>query len=80
MGEDAKRDLVVCCREEEYYTGEEQLTQLHGAVCFQQLSDKRIQDYLNRLNRLDLWQEIQINAEFLELARTPLLLSMMVVA
>jgi predicted NACHT family NTPase len=80
LGEDAKRDLVVCCREEEYHTGEEQLTQLHGAVCLQHLSERQIQDYLNQLNRPDVWQEIQRNAEFLELARTPLLLSMMMVA
>jgi hypothetical protein len=44
------------------------------------LSDRQIQDYLNYFNRPDLWQEIQINVEFLDLARTPLLLSMMVVA
>jgi DNA polymerase III delta prime subunit len=78
--EDAKRDLVVCCREEEYLAGEEQLLELHGAVCLQELSDGQIQDYLQRLQRGDLWQSIQNNAEFLELARTPLLLSMMVVA
>jgi predicted NACHT family NTPase len=29
LGEDAKRDLVVCCREEEYHTGKKQLTELH---------------------------------------------------
>ncbi|MBD2347028.1 NACHT domain-containing protein [Anabaena subtropica] len=80
LSEDAKRDLVVCCREEEYIAGEEQLTQLHGAICLQPLSDRQIQDYVNDLRRLHVWQEIQRNPEFLELARTPLLLSMMVVA
>jgi DNA polymerase III delta prime subunit len=78
--EDATRDLVVCCREEEYCEGEEQLSELHGAVCLQELCDGQIQDYLHQLNRRDLWQSIKNNLEFLELARTPLFLSMMVVA
>jgi GTPase SAR1 family protein len=80
LAKDATRDLVVCCREEEYHQGEEQLSQLHGAICLQELSDEQIRDYLNQLNRGDLWQSIQSNHEFLELARTPLLLSMMLVA
>jgi DNA polymerase III delta prime subunit len=80
LAEDARRDLVVCCREKEYLAGEEQLSTLHGAVCLQELSDGQIRDYLTQLQREDLWQSIQNNAEFLELARTPLLLSMMVVA
>ncbi|AKG20747.1 NACHT domain-containing protein [Calothrix sp. 336/3] len=80
LAQDATRDLVVCCREEEYHQGEEQLSQLHGAICLQELSDGQIRDYLNQLNRGDLWQSIQSNHEFLELARTPLLLSIMLVA
>ncbi|NJL61453.1 MAG: NACHT domain-containing protein [Methylacidiphilales bacterium] len=80
LAEDKKRDLVVCCREEEYHEGEELLSELHGAVCLQELSDGQIRDYLHQLNRGDLWQSIQSNGEFLELARIPLLLSMMLVA
>ncbi|NJR17251.1 MAG: NACHT domain-containing protein [Calothrix sp. CSU_2_0] len=80
LAEDKKRDLVVCCREEEYHEGEELLSELHGAVCLQELSDGQIRDYLHQLNRGDLWQSIQSNSEFLELARIPLLLSMMLVA
>lgn len=80
LTQDATRDLVVCCREEEYHQGEEQLSQLHGAICLQELSNGQIRNYLNQLHRGDLWQSIQGNGEFLELARTPLLLSMMLVA
>jgi hypothetical protein len=80
LAEDAKRNLVVCCREEEYLAGEEQLLELHGAVCLQELSDGQIRDYLTQLQRGDLWQSVQNKPEFLELARSPLLLSMMVVA
>jgi hypothetical protein len=80
LAADKTRDLVVCCREEEYKVGEEQLSELHGAICLQELSDGQIRDYLHQLNRGDLWQSVQNNPEFLELARTPLLLSMMVVA
>jgi len=80
LRENPTRHLVVCSREEEYHTGEEQLLELNGAVSLQQLSDGQIQNYLYQLNRDDLWQEIQRNAEFSELAKTPLLLSMMAVA
>ncbi|MDJ0694654.1 NACHT domain-containing protein [Mastigocoleus sp. MO_188.B34] len=80
LAKDAKRNLVVCCREEEYIAGDEQLSELHSAVCLQPLSNKQIQNYLEVFDRGDLWQSIENNPEFLELAKTPLLLSIMVVA
>jgi F0F1-type ATP synthase assembly protein I len=80
LDSDATRDLVICCREEEYKKGNIKLSTLHGAICLQELSDKQIKEYLNQFNKIQLWQSIQQNSDFLELARTPLFLSMMIIA
>ncbi|MBW4607410.1 MAG: NACHT domain-containing protein [Hassallia sp. WJT32-NPBG1] len=80
LAEDARLDLVVCCRDEQYFMGREQLSTLHGAVCLQELSNDQIRNYLTQLQLDNLWQSIQNNADFFHLTKTPLLLSMMVVA
>ena len=79
LNADAKLDLVVCCRQEEYQESQSQLTQLKGAICLQPLTEAQIQVYLTQLEKVDLWQHIQSNSELLELSRLPLLLHIMAI-
>ncbi len=72
--------IVICCREEEYKTGEEILT-LRGAVCLKPLEEKQIQNYLLRLNCEHLWHGIQNDPDgLLALAKIPLFLHLIPVA
>ncbi|MBD1881013.1 NACHT domain-containing protein [Coleofasciculus sp. FACHB-T130] len=72
--------IVVCCRDEEYKTGEEILT-LRGAVCLKPLEEKQIKGYLQRLNCGHLWHGIQNDPDgLLALAKMPLLLHLIPVA
>ena len=74
-------NLVVCCREEEYQQGEAILSNLRGAVCLQELSEKQIQNYLKGLKCQHLWKGIKNDPEGLgELAKTPLFLNLIPVA
>ena len=77
---DARLDLVVCCRWEEYKASEDKLTELNRAIRLQPLTDCKIRDYLKQLSRDDLWQPIQSNPELLELSRSPLFLNITVIA
>jgi hypothetical protein len=72
--------LIVCCRREEYEEGQVKLEELNGAVYLQPLTDVQIQKYLHDVNRLNLWQTIEREPDLKELAKSPLLLTMMVVA
>jgi hypothetical protein len=68
--------LVVCCRQAEY----EQLTdklQLRAAVCLLPLDAQDIRTSLEHAARTDLWEAVHANAELMEMARSPLLLSFM---
>ncbi|MBW4487860.1 MAG: hypothetical protein KME12_08725 [Trichocoleus desertorum ATA4-8-CV12] len=55
--------LVVCCRVKEFKTAEVRLGNLRGALCLQPLSDEQIQTYLQAVNRVELWQQIQATPE-----------------
>jgi NACHT domain len=72
--------LVVCCRREEYEKGGHKITQLKGAIYLQPVTTDQIQQYLRALNRRSLWNNIQAQPEMLELAKSPLFLTMLVVA
>ncbi|EAZ94255.1 NACHT domain-containing protein [Crocosphaera chwakensis] len=72
--------LVVCCRREEYEQAEIQLDELNGAIYLQKLTDQQIYKYLDNLKRSSLWENLQQDSDLLELARSPLFLSMLVVA
>ncbi len=75
------RQAVVCCRTKEFRLGAVKLTGLNGAVELQPMSDGQIQDYLTAMGQPSLWvQAIQPSAELAELAQTPLMLTVMVVA
>jgi hypothetical protein len=75
------RQAVVCCRTQEFQMGECKLTGLNGAVELQPLSDEQIQRYLTAMKQPSLWtQTIKPSAELQDLARTPLMLTVMAVA
>ena len=69
---------VVCCRSEEYEAGEGRLSQLNGAIYLKPLSDGQIQRYLEDVGRSPFWGNIENQPALRTLARSPLLLTMMV--
>jgi hypothetical protein len=71
--------LVVCCRLAEYQSCNTKL-QLNGAIYLQPLTDEQVCNYLASANHPELWNHIQTDAELFELARSPLLLSMLTLA
>nr|RNJ66201.1 MAG: hypothetical protein EDM05_26935 [Leptolyngbya sp. IPPAS B-1204] len=78
-GEDAPLYAVVCSRREEYNTYETRL-QLNGAICLQALTLPQIQDYLVQVNRPELWDLLNRDADLLELVQAPLFLSIVTLA
>lgn len=71
--------LVVCSRIEEYSNYAKQL-QLNGAIFLQPLTNNQICDYLTSINYIELWSTISNDLDLLELVKTPLLLSITVLA
>nr|WP_322715963.1 NACHT domain-containing protein [Nostoc sp. ChiQUE02]MDZ8228818.1 NACHT domain-containing protein [Nostoc sp. ChiQUE02] len=71
--------LVVCSRSEEYSNYSTQL-QLNGAIYLQSLTNNQICDYLTSINYIELWSTISNDLDLLELVKTPLLLSITVLA
>jgi hypothetical protein len=71
--------LVVCCRLAEYQNCNTKL-QLEDAIYLQPLSDEQVCNYLASTKHPELWNHIQTDAELLQLARSPLLLSMLTLA
>ncbi|MEJ6488092.1 NACHT domain-containing protein, partial [Nostoc punctiforme UO1] len=71
--------LVVCSRSEEYSNYATQL-QLNGAIYLHSLTNNQICDYLTSINSIKLWSTISSDLDLLELVKTPLLLSITVLA
>ena len=71
---------IICCRREEYEQVGRKLKQLKGAIYLQAAGSEQIQQYLEDLGCKQLWNNIQRNPELLALARSPLFLTMLVVA
>lgn len=71
--------LVVCSRSEEYSNYATQL-QLNGAICLKPLSNNQIFQHLIDINCIELCSTISSDLDILELVRTPLLLSVTVLA
>ncbi|MBE8991079.1 NACHT domain-containing protein [Nostoc sp. LEGE 12450] len=71
--------MVICSRSEEYNNYSTQL-QLNGAVCLQPFNNNQIYNYLFNIKRIDLWAIISNESDLLELVKTPLLLSITVLA
>ncbi|MBD2036871.1 hypothetical protein H6F76_17825 [Leptolyngbya sp. FACHB-321] len=91
--EDRPLSLVVCCRREEYekvVRGQWQVEaeeapdeirmHLNGAILLQTLTDEQIQAYLTAANQLELWQMLRQDEALWELIRTPLWLSITLLA
>jgi DNA polymerase III delta prime subunit len=70
---------VVCSRLAEYESHAASL-QLNGAIVLNALSDKQIQTYLDQIGRAELWQFFSHSPNLLDLLRTPLLLSITLLA
>nr|WP_322657110.1 NACHT domain-containing protein [Dendronalium sp. ChiSLP03b]MDZ8203441.1 NACHT domain-containing protein [Dendronalium sp. ChiSLP03b] len=71
--------LVVCSRIEEYSNYTTQL-QLNGAILLQCLTKNQICDYLTSINYIELWSTISSDLNLQDLVKTPLLLSITVLA
>ncbi|MGF1523558.1 MAG: NACHT domain-containing protein [Leptolyngbyaceae cyanobacterium] len=71
--------LLVCSRIEEYELYAAKLA-LNGAVCLEPLTDEQLQKYLKSMQMGELWETLQQDSALLELVRTPLLLSVSILA
>lgn len=71
--------LVVCCRREESEKAQGQLEELQGAIYLQRLTDNQIYQYLEDLKDSCFQNNLQKSSDLLELARSPLFLSMLAV-
>lgn len=73
--------LAVGCRSEEYKNLSTRLN-LEGAVCLQSLTEKQVDDYLDRIGPelAALRTALKDDLELCELAKTPLMLSVMTLA
>lgn len=72
--------LSVCCRREEYQAAQVQINALKGAVYLKPLREDQIEYFFRHLNRSSMWKRIQSSSKMMDLARTPLFLSMLVEA
>ncbi|MFM8293283.1 MAG: NACHT domain-containing protein, partial [Microcystaceae cyanobacterium] len=54
--------VVVCCRVKEFETANIKLSNLNGAICLQELSDRQIEAYCQSINRANLWSAMQTNS------------------
>ena len=68
--------LVVCCRRVEYVQSKTHL-RLNGAIRLQPLSEEQIHQDLVNAARPELWHKLEADLCLMELAQSPLLLSMM---
>ncbi len=71
--------LVVCSRLKEFEQCNTPL-RLNGAVCLQPLETTQMQKYLREVGCLNLWDGIKDTPDLLELAKSPLLLTIMALA
>ena len=78
-GENQPLHLVVCTSLEDYKRCKTRL-RLQGAVYLRPLTGQQIKEYLVSASSLQLWYGIEDDPNLLELAKTPLFLSMMTLA
>ncbi|AVH68418.1 NACHT domain-containing protein [Nostoc sp. 'Peltigera membranacea cyanobiont' N6] len=73
--------LVVCSRTEEYnnYSTYRSLS-LSGAICLQSITDGQLKEYLIGINQTKILEFIRKDPNLLELVKTPLLLSITILA
>jgi hypothetical protein len=77
-GEGASQ-LLVCSRREEYELYATKLL-LNGAICLEPLTDSQLATYFAALGMEPLWHTVRQDPDFLALVRTPLLLSVSILA
>jgi len=79
VSEHRPRFLVVCSRSQEYDSYNANF-QLNAAIYLQPLSDEQLAAYFQVIAQPDLWQKLQHDSELLEILRTPLFLSITLLA
>jgi hypothetical protein len=79
VSEHRPRFLVVCSRSEEYDSYNANF-QLSAAIYLQPLSDEQLAEYFQVISQPDLWQKLQQDSDLLEILRTPLFLSITLLA
>ena len=79
VSEHRPRFLVVCSRSQEYDSYNANF-QLNAAIYLQPLSDEQLAEYFQVISQPDLWQKLQQDSELLEILRTPLFLSITLLA
>ena len=72
-------NIVVCSRSEEYQHLATQL-RLNASIVLQPLNQEKIRDYVLRTEGEKLWDIVKNDPSFMNLARTPLLLTIMVIS
>ena len=79
VSEHRPRYLVVCSRSDEYDSYSANF-QLNAAIYLQPLRDEQLAEYFQVIPQPDLWQKLQQDSELLEILRTPLFLSITLLA
>lgn len=77
--ENTPKNIVISTRLEDYKRCRTKL-RLYGAIYLRPLAEPQIQQYLMFSRSRELWEIIKTEPDFLELAKTPLLLNMMILA
>jgi len=72
-------NIIVCTRLEDYKKCKTKL-KLYGAMFLHPLTEPQIQEYLVASRSRELWGILKDEPQFLELAKSPLLLNMMILA
>jgi HEAT repeat protein/DNA polymerase III delta prime subunit len=75
----AYQPLVITSRIADYERVGEKLN-LTGAVTLQPLNNRQIRDYLEQRGQSELWDALSSDPEYMEMARTPLLLALLSIA
>ncbi len=71
--------VIVCSRLAEFELLDTPIG-LNGAIILQPLTNKQIRDYILQTQDTQLWASICSNSELMDLAKTPLLLNVMLIA
>ncbi|NET59991.1 MAG: NACHT domain-containing protein [Symploca sp. SIO2E6] len=74
-----QKPLVVCSRTQEYQLYQTKLG-LNNAVILQPLETEQIREYVLQTEGQELWHSISSDVQVMELARTPLLLNVIILA
>ncbi|CDM97922.1 NACHT domain-containing protein [Limnospira indica] len=71
--------LVVCSRKEEYEDYEE-ILQLNGAICLEDLTNEQIRNYFTSVNLGEFWESIKGSDKIVDFIRQPLFLAVTSIA